>query len=98
MVLQNNLAVSAGGSTLYDLYELAVTGTPAIALIQADNQKLVAEAMEEKDIINNLGFGNQVQIKEITKHIKKLIENYSLRKNRIHNVRRLLIKKVPINV
>ncbi|GAB6100062.1 UDP-2,4-diacetamido-2,4,6-trideoxy-beta-L-altropyranose hydrolase [Halanaerocella petrolearia] len=77
LMLNNDLAISAGGSTLY---ELAVTGLPAITLLQAENQILVAENMEEQGAVNNLGFGDQVTSKELSHKIKELIDNFSLRK------------------
>jgi UDP-2,4-diacetamido-2,4,6-trideoxy-beta-L-altropyranose hydrolase len=77
LMLKSDLAISAGGSTLY---ELAATGTPTITLLQADNQVKVTEAMEAKDAIINLGFGNQVTKKELKNNVKKLINDFALRK------------------
>lgn len=76
LMLKSDLAISAGGTTLY---ELATTGTPTITLIQADNQVLVAEAMEEKGAIINLGFGDQISIKKIITKVQNLINDYDRR-------------------
>jgi len=80
LMLKGDLAISSGGSTLY---ELAVTGTPAITLLQADNQILVAEAMEEAGVIINLGFGNEASIELLRNNIYKLFNNFKFRRQLI---------------
>ena len=77
LMMNSDLAISAGGSTLY---ELAATGTPAITLLQADNQIKVAEAMDREGVVINLGFGDLVSEEEVKKTINKLINDFSLRK------------------
>lgn len=72
LMLRSDLAISAGGGTLY---ELAVTGTPAIVLLQADNQIPVAESMEEEGTIMNMGFGNRLKIDRLADSIEELINN-----------------------
>lgn len=76
LMLKSDLAVSAGGGTLY---ELAVTGTPAIVLLQADNQIPVAEAMEEKGTIINMGFGNRLKVEKLADRIMDLINDHDKR-------------------
>ncbi|PUU87598.1 UDP-2,4-diacetamido-2,4,6-trideoxy-beta-L-altropyranose hydrolase [Halanaerobium sp.] len=49
LMIKSDMAISSGGSTLY---ELAVTKTPALVLLQADNQVRVAEKLDGKSIIN----------------------------------------------
>ncbi|MBM7557279.1 spore coat polysaccharide biosynthesis predicted glycosyltransferase SpsG [Halanaerobacter jeridensis] len=77
LMLNNDLAISAGGSTLY---ELAATGTPTITLLQAENQVKVAEAMEEKGAIINLGFGHMISKSKLKDNIEKVINDFALRK------------------
>lgn len=77
LMLKCDLAVSAGGSTLY---ELAAAGTPTLALLQADNQIQGAEALHEKGAIINLGKGDQVQTDRISESIAELINDFELRK------------------
>lgn len=48
-----DIAVSACGSTLY---ELAVCGVPTLALIIADNQEGIAKKMDELSMIKNMGW------------------------------------------
>jgi len=67
-----DLAISAGGGTLY---ELAATGTPAIVLLQAENQIPVAHSMEKEGTITVLGFGNQVEQEKLVESIKELMND-----------------------
>lgn len=78
MMLQADLAVCAGGSTLY---ELAATGTPAIAILQAENQVKGAQTLAEKRVIINLGPGDRLEAEDIGGGLLELINNYELRKN-----------------
>lgn len=68
LMLKSDIAISSGGSTLY---ELAVTKTPVLVLLQAENQVRVAEKLEGKSIMN-LGFENDFQV--IAKRLKKFIK------------------------
>ena len=76
-MMKADIAVSAGGGTLY---ELAVTGTPAIVILQAENQIPIANAMEKEGTIINLGFGNDVKIEKLTDSIIDLLHNPNKRK------------------
>ena len=76
LMVKSDLAISAGGSTLC---ELSAVGIPTISLLQAQNQILAAEWMERQGIIENLGFGDNVLVGEITDRLVSLIENYNLR-------------------
>ncbi|AGB42116.1 pseudaminic acid biosynthesis-associated protein PseG [Halobacteroides halobius DSM 5150] len=76
LMLKSDLAISAGGSTLY---ELAATGTPAIVLLQADNQILAAQTMEEKGIIINLGFWDKTKEEKLVATLIDLMKKPKLR-------------------
>ena len=77
LMLKADLAISAGGGTLY---ELAAVGTPAIVLLQADNQKRIADSMQEKGTAKVLGFGDQIKADEVKNSIRELIEDEKQRK------------------
>lgn len=70
--MQNaDLAVSAGGTTLY---ELCACGTPAISYALADNQLDNVRKFEEDDIIDYAG---DVRCDNVAENIKKLIQKYN---------------------
>lgn len=71
-------AVTAGGTTLY---ELCRTGTPAVVLLQAENQILAAGELNDVGTIINLGMGNEVQVPEITKAVDRLCRDPQLRRS-----------------
>jgi UDP-2,4-diacetamido-2,4,6-trideoxy-beta-L-altropyranose hydrolase len=69
MMIKSDIAISSGGSTLY---ELAVTKTPALVLLQADNQIRVAEKVNGESVIN---LGYEEKIINIADGINNLIRN-----------------------
>jgi len=70
LMIKSDIAISSGGSTLY---ELATTKTQALVILQAENQKKVAEKLDGKSFIN-LGFEeNFLNIKD---RIKVLIKKF----------------------
>lgn len=80
-----DLAISACGSTLY---ELAVCGVPTIGVIVAENQEQVSMNLQNCGVIINLGWYNKLNkefycrcIKYLDKNIKKRIKmNYNAHK------------------
>ncbi|MDA8233938.1 MAG: UDP-2,4-diacetamido-2,4,6-trideoxy-beta-L-altropyranose hydrolase [Clostridia bacterium] len=70
LMLGSDLAISSGGSTLY---ELATTGTPGVVLLQAENQILAAEKMAQEGTVINLGMGSLVSPGVITDAVTKLL-------------------------
>lgn len=57
LMYENDIAISAGGTTLY---ELSATGTPTMAVIQAENQILQTTRFQNKGIVINLGYGDKL--------------------------------------
>jgi len=71
-----DLAVSAGGSTLY---ELCATGTPTIVLAVADNQVPAARALGEQECVWYLGFYDDKKEgspKNLIQAVKTLARDY----------------------
>ncbi len=64
-----DMAVSAGGSTCW---ELAFMGLPALVIILADNQRLVAEGLKEAGVALNLGWYESLSPLNISKALEKL--------------------------
>ncbi|CUH94417.1 hypothetical protein P22_0483 [Propionispora sp. 2/2-37] len=57
LMLRSDLAISAGGSSLY---EFAACGTPVMAFIMADNQEFIVQKMAELGYIHNLGWHDRL--------------------------------------
>jgi UDP-2,4-diacetamido-2,4,6-trideoxy-beta-L-altropyranose hydrolase len=76
MMLRSDLAISAGGSTLY---EFAACGVPVLAFILAENQNFLVEKMEQLGYIMNLGWYNQICEEQIVDSTKGLMNNYAAR-------------------
>jgi spore coat polysaccharide biosynthesis predicted glycosyltransferase SpsG len=65
-----DLAVSAGGSTCW---ELAFAGVPIIIVELAENQKYIAKTLDKNNIAINLGWYSKVTYKKIQNAIKMII-------------------------
>jgi len=64
-----DLAVSGGGSTCW---ELAFMGLPALVIILADNQRAVAEGLDEAGIVVNLGWYKDLATTDIAQALVSL--------------------------
>lgn len=64
-----DLAVSGGGSTCW---ELAFMGLPALVMILADNQRAVAEGLDEAGIVVNLGWHKDLAATDIAQALVSL--------------------------
>ena len=76
IMLASDLAIAGGGTTLY---ELAATGTPALAFCLADNQEKNIKGMSEIGTLINMRRGNKWQEEKFYREINELIDNYILK-------------------
>jgi len=77
IMLRSDLAISAGGSTLY---ELAACGTPALTVILADNQEGIVHKLDELGYVMNLGWYNQLNADLVLEKLRELIGNLQRRR------------------
>jgi UDP-2,4-diacetamido-2,4,6-trideoxy-beta-L-altropyranose hydrolase len=77
IMLRSDLAISAGGSTLY---EFAACGTPVMAFILADNQEGLVQKMDELGYILNLGWHHQLKEELVLSELREMMDDYPLRK------------------
>jgi UDP-2,4-diacetamido-2,4,6-trideoxy-beta-L-altropyranose hydrolase len=82
-----DLAISAGGSTCW---ELAFMGVPIMALILADNQKAVAEGITKEGVAVNLGLYKIFDQKIASEEINGLIQSKDRRLNMIQKGQTLI--------
>ncbi len=86
-----DLAISAAGSTLY---ELCATQTPTITYILADNQILGANAFEQRSIMKCAGdlrsLGNYKLVNTLLKECIQLANDYTKRKNIAEQQRKIV--------
>ncbi|OAM92876.1 UDP-2,4-diacetamido-2,4,6-trideoxy-beta-L-altropyranose hydrolase [Pelosinus fermentans] len=76
MMLRSDIALSTGGSTLY---EFAACGVPVVAFIVAENQRFLVEKMEHLGYIINLGWHNQICEEQIVDRTRRLMNDYAAR-------------------
>jgi UDP-2,4-diacetamido-2,4,6-trideoxy-beta-L-altropyranose hydrolase len=72
LMAEHDVAVSAGGSTCW---ELAFMGIPNVILVLADNQRGIAEGLEEAGTAENLGWHEEIGREEIPNQIETLLQN-----------------------
>jgi len=75
--LESDIAISAGGSTCY---ELAYYGIPNIIITIADNQLNIAKELDKKNVSIYIGRKEDFSSKKLSENILKLINDNSLRR------------------
>jgi len=87
IMLKSDVAISAGGSTLY---ELCACGTPTIAFIIAKNQKRIVNMLSDKGYIESLGWYNEFSDKEFLDRLKGLCMDFEKRESYSQKMQKLL--------
>lgn len=82
LMLKCDVAISACGSTLYELCAMKV---PAIGIIIAENQKNVANKMKEKLLVLDCFHVENIDNVDFASVLNQLIEDNVLRKNIVKN-------------
>ncbi len=79
LLMESDIAVSAAGSTLY---ELCACGVPTITYVCADNQKMGAEAFQKMKLMKNIGDIRNLRDYEVKmmEGIDRLADDFILRK------------------
>lgn len=72
-----DMAVSAGGITCW---ELAFMGVPFLVLVMAENQRDIAQRLEDAGAAIDIGWANQRNISEISKSLESLLYNADQRR------------------
>lgn len=83
VMLRSDVAISSGGSTLY---ELCACGTPTLAFIYADNQEFIVNQMDKEGYVKKIGWFDQITKEDLIRQVlneKKLNEIKNKAKNLI---------------
>ena len=78
LMAEADLAVSAGGSTCW---ELALMGLPALVLIAADNQERNVRALERQGAAINLGWTHELKPDRLARELARVTEDAALRQS-----------------
>nr|WP_319392048.1 UDP-2,4-diacetamido-2,4,6-trideoxy-beta-L-altropyranose hydrolase [uncultured Desulfobacter sp.] len=87
LILWADVAISAGGSTAWELLYLR---TPVLFLINADNQMRLVEEIASANAGINAGRHDRIRIKDIAQKIGALINDPSLRDQIVYNTNKLV--------
>jgi len=87
VMLNSDIAISAGGQTLY---ELARVGVPTIGICVAENQLGNIKEWEKIGFLEYAGWYNKINILEIIKNSIKYLENGEVRKNKYKITRKFI--------
>lgn len=87
IMLKADIAISSGGSTLY---ELLACGIPIMSFIYADNQKLIVEKMESLGYLKNIGYYDSINYKILEYKLEQFLLNQQERKMMVEKTRNLI--------
>jgi UDP-2,4-diacetamido-2,4,6-trideoxy-beta-L-altropyranose hydrolase len=82
-----DMAVTGGGGTCW---ELACIGLPALVIVLAENQYAVANALDERGAVINLGWHHDLSIDKIVQALEYLLLNAAKRKKMAEISRKLV--------
>ena len=82
-----DVAVTAGGGTCW---ELAFMGVPALVIILAENQRTVAEGLDERGAVINLGWHRDSSPVRIAQALENLLLNAAKREKMAEISRKLV--------
>ena len=82
-----NIAISAGGSTCW---ELAFMGLPFLTITLADNQEGIAEGLGKADAAVDLGWYNNISIKQYAQALEEILQDKDKRSCLSEQVQKLI--------
>lgn len=87
VMLQNDIAISSGGTTVYELVSLLI---PSILIIQATNQILLCEKIDSINAGINAGCFNDLSLERLKLITIEFLNNYEKRKILSHNCKNII--------
>lgn len=95
IMLNCDLAVSAGGTTLY---ELGICQTPVMAFVYAKNQEKHISELCRQNLIEHIGFASNWNKEAFVKKYKNLFANYEKREKMAKSFRKIVTGNGTLNV
>ncbi|WP_283410403.1 PseG/SpsG family protein [Anoxynatronum buryatiense] len=95
MMKKMDLAISAGGGTVY---ELAAWGVPTLALVLAENQEPFVNAMEKRGLVRSLGGHKRLDSQYYQKMLLSATEDLLWRQTSSRKMQRLVDGRGPERV
>ncbi|EQK42304.1 glycosyl transferase 1 family protein [[Clostridium] bifermentans ATCC 638] len=95
IMLKNDIAISASGSTAYELLSLSI---PSILIIQADNQELICKELSNINTCIYGGWFYELTEDKFNEIFAKLTNNYEFRKSISDNCKGVVCKTGVKNV
>ena len=87
IILDSDIAISAGGQTLY---ELARIGVPSIGICMAKNQERNLESWQKKDVIEYIGWYDNANLRKQLRKAIGYLAGADIRKNKSETGRKLV--------
>lgn len=87
IMIRSDIAITAAGSTVYELF---ATGTPSVALITSNNQKIFIEELEKEGLLVNGGMLEVLDINILLEKLSYLIKKSENRIKMSHLTQQLL--------
>lgn len=95
IMLKCDLAITAGGSTIY---ELAACGVPIIAFAYAENQLPQVIAMEREGLLQYIGMFDSLKKEALIDYIQYMRENYEVRRELTRKLQSLVDAKGALRI
>lgn len=87
LMAQADVAISGGGATVWELLFLRM---PTLVLILADNQRYIAEQIENRGAGESLGLAGKVSTKSLAKSITQFLKDCKSRAKMSENARQIV--------
>lgn len=95
VMMESDIAISAGGQTLY---ELARTGVPTIGICVAENQKRNLRGWEDTGFLEYAGWYDDKNLKERLAHCLKRLQDMEFRKNKYKIAKEIIDGKGSLRI
>ncbi len=87
LMAQADVAVSSSGSTVWELLFL---GTPTLLLVSADNQRYVAEHVENNGAGKTLGWAKNLSVEPLARALDSLLKDFNWRVEAVKKARQIV--------